>query len=185
MSLIDFFGVYFSDLISDPRIRFDSARQRWYLSCVSIEQTWANPPQGDFRLAVSTSSDPTQAFTLYAATTSGAFPDFPHLGFNEDKLVLTGNSYSLPIDSAQFLGTEFLVANLSDLMNSSITNPHTQFFGAPQGLDSIAPADSLSSTCSGGVCTLFMAAVPDASLPPLQTSYGSGRFKVCRAWGAA
>jgi hypothetical protein len=164
--LIDFFGVYYSDVVSDPRIRFDSVQQRWYLSCVSIEQTFANPPQGDFRLAVSTSSDPTQAFNLYAATTTGAFPDFPHLGFNEDKLVLTGNSYSLPIESAQFLGTEFLVANLSDLLNSSITSPHTQFFGAPQGLDSISPADSLSSSCSGGVCRLFMAAVPDASLPP-------------------
>lgn len=163
--LVSFFGAYFSDVISDPRIRFDPVEQRWYLSCVTIEETLANPPQGDFRLAISPGSDPTQTFALYAATTLNSFPDFPHLGFNEDKLVLTGNSYSLPTTSASFIGTEFLVANKSDLLNSSISSPRTQFFNPPQGLDSISPADSLSPTCSGGVCTLFMAAVPDASLP--------------------
>jgi hypothetical protein len=165
--LIDFFGALFSDLISDPRIRFDPVAQRWYISCVTVEQTFVNPPQGDFRLAISPGSDPTQTFALYAATTINTFPDFPHLGFNDDKIVLTGNSYSLPVSStSQFQGTEFLVGNKSDLLNSSITNPRTQFFAAPQGLDSIEPSDSLSSTCSGGVCTLYMAAVPDASLPP-------------------
>ena len=164
--LIDFFGVYFSDIVTDPRIRFDPASQRWYLSCSTDEETFANPPQGDFRLAISTSSDPTQAFTLYAATTSGLFPDFPHLGFNEDKLVITGNAYTLPIASAQFVGTEFLVASLSDLLNPAVTSPHTQFFPAPQGLDTIQPADTLSPTCSSGVCTLYMASVPDADLPP-------------------
>ncbi|HYL37987.1 MAG TPA: Ig-like domain-containing protein [Bryobacteraceae bacterium] len=167
IDLFSLFGALFSDLISDPRIRFDPVAQRWYISCVTVEQTFVNPPQGDFRLAVSPGSDPTQSFALYAATTINTFPDFPHLGFNEDKLVLTGNSYSLPVSStSQFQGTEFLVARKSDLLNSSITSPKTQFFAAPQGLDSISPADSLSPTCSGGVCPLYMAAVPDASLPP-------------------
>jgi len=104
--LISFFGLFFSDVVSDPRVRFDPVQQRWYISCVSIEETLANPPQGEFWLAVSPGSDPTQMFALYAVTTINSFPDFPHLGFNEDKLVLTGNSYSLPLSSAQFLGTD-------------------------------------------------------------------------------
>jgi hypothetical protein len=161
--LISFFGLIFSDLVSDPRIRFDPAQQRWYISCVSVEQTFFN--QGSFRLAVSKGADPTQGFTLYAASTTGAFPDYPHLGFNDDKLVLTGNSYGLPVSqTSPFIGTEFLVINKSDLMNPAITSPHTKFFAAPQGLDSIQPNVALSSTCGSPGCPLFMAAIPDASL---------------------
>ena len=160
--LISFFGVSSSDLISDPRIRFDTVQQRWYISCVTVEQTFGN--RGDFRLAVSTGPDPSPGFTLYALSTTGAFPDYPHLGFNDDKLVLTANSYGLPATpTSPFIGTEFVVVNKSDLMNRA-TNPHDAFFAAPQGLDTIQPSVALSSTCHGNNCPMFMAAIPDASI---------------------
>jgi hypothetical protein len=157
-----FFGVGFlttlTDVVSDPRVIYDAASGRWFVSCVTLE-TLLN--QADWRLAVSKTSDPTGAYTLYGGSFSGSFPDFPSLGLSDDKVVLTGNSYT--ISTEQFLGSEFLVENKADLV-AGLSTPHGAFFGPPQAVDSIQAAQPLSPTS-----TLFLAAVPsDGATSKLQ-----------------
>ncbi len=148
-----FFGVSFSttltDVVSDPRIRYDAASGRWFASVVTLESLFG---VGDWRLAVSQTSDPTGKYTLYAASFFDSFPDFPSLGLNDDKLALTGNSFT--ISTSLFLGSEFLVLKKADLI-AGASSPAQQFFAAPQAVDTIQVAESLSSTS-----TLYMAAVP-------------------------
>jgi len=109
----------------------------------------------------STGSDPTGTYKLYASSFSGQFPDFPSLGVNADKLALTGNAFTF---AEAPLGSEFLVVNKADLLAGS-SSPRTTFFGAPQDVDTIQVATSLSSTS-----TLYLAAVPaDGGSAALQT----------------
>jgi hypothetical protein len=147
-----FFGVGFfttlTDVVSDPRVRYDAPSGRWFVSVVTLESLFG---VGDWRLAVSQTSDPTGKYTLYAASFNDSYPDFPSLGFNDDKLVLTGNAFT--ISTQEFLGSEFLVLKKSDLI-AGAKAPAKQFFAPAQAVDSIQVAESLSSTP-----TLYMAAV--------------------------
>jgi len=136
--------------LSDPKIRFDAASQRWFIAVISYNTSFT---AGAWRLAVSTSPDPTSTFLRYTAATSKSAPDFPALGINDDKVVLTANAFR----GNSFLGTEFLVIKKADLVSGS--SAASSYFPPPQGLFTIQPAQSLSSTCSGSVCTLYMAAV--------------------------
>jgi hypothetical protein len=147
-----FFGVGFfttlTDVVSDPRVRYDAASGRWFVSVVTLESLFG---VGDWRLAVSQTNDPTGKYTLYAASFTDSYPDFPSLGFNDDKLALTGNAFT--ISTQEFLGSEFLVLRKSDLI-AGASPPAQEFFAPPQAVDSIQVAESLSSTS-----TLYMAAV--------------------------
>jgi hypothetical protein len=104
---------------------------------------------GGWRLAVSTTSDPTGTYFLYAINTIGSFPDFPKLGICDNKVVLTGDAFN----NNTFKGTEFVVANKAQIIagKSSVS---IKFFGPNQGMFAIEPAVSLSSTT-----TEFMVAV--------------------------
>ena len=148
-----FFGVGFfttlTDVVSDPRVIHDAASGRWFVSCVTLESLLNT---ADWRLAVSQTSDPTGPYKLYASTFSGTLPDFPSLGVSDDKLVLTGNAFTMTTE--QFLGSEYLVVNKADLL-AGLSAPHTAFFGPPQAVDTIQAAQSLSTTS-----TMYMAAVP-------------------------
>jgi hypothetical protein len=156
VDLGSFFGVGFfttlTDIVSDPRVVYDPASGRWFVSCVTLE-TLLNT--AEWRLAVSKTSDPTGAYTLYAASFTAEFPDFPSLGVSDDKVALTGDAFTMPPDaSAQFLGSEFLVASKADVVAGK-SAPADTYFGHPQAVDTIQAAVSLSSTS-----TLYLAAVP-------------------------
>jgi hypothetical protein len=152
-----FFGVA-DNFDSDPRIAYDAAAGRWYVSMISFDSptsTCVNAGQWD--LAVSESSDPTGAFVVYhfpttiAATglLAASFPDFDGLGFSDDKIVLSGNAFDCAGQS--YRGNEFVVFNKADVMSGSMT--HTSFFPPDQDPSTFAirPAKSRSSTS-----TLFM-----------------------------
>ncbi len=160
--LLTFLGVdFFTDVLSDPVVIYDHLSSRWFVTAVTIESLFN---QGDWRLAVSTTSNPMDPWILYIASLSGGFPDYPKLAVTADKLVLTGNIFT--IFSETFVGTAFLVANKADLMSGSVTPASSEYFPSPQGLFTIQPADSLSSTS-----TLYM------------VSRGSGRRQTfVRVW---
>lgn len=150
-TLNSFFNLPASALLSDPKIRFDPGSNRWFVVVISYNQSFTS---GAWRLAVSTSFDPTGTFVLYTFATSKFAEDFPAIGINEDKVVLTANAFR----ANSFLGTEFLVLNKADLLAGGAVR--YAFFPPPQGLFTIQPAHSLSSTCSSPTtCTSFMAAV--------------------------
>lgn len=142
-ALSTFFGTTAN--LSDPKIRFDPLSNRWFIAVISYNKSFT---AGAWRLAVSTTSDPTGTFVRYTVSTSKSAPDFPALGVSDDKVVLTANAFR----ANSFLGTEFLVINKTNLIAG--TNAASSYFAPPQGLFTIQPAHSLSSTT-----TLYMAAV--------------------------
>ncbi len=147
-SLNDFFLLPSSTFLTDPRIHFDRISERWFVSASTDEDT-----SGTWQLAVSMSDDPTAGFSIYTVTIIGAMPDFPSIGFNDDKVVLTGDAFACTTScDGGFLGTMFLVINKVELLLGGTV--HATFFPPDQGLFAIQPAHSLSSTT-----TLYMAAV--------------------------
>jgi hypothetical protein len=164
-SLNGFFNLTMGLFTSDPRIRYDALSGRWFISILSLDT--GNPltaHNGQFNLAVSTSSDPTQPFNVYTFATPGSLPDQPSLGFNDDKVVSSANSFSCSPNCgnqrAPFLGNEFVVWNKSELV-AGAANVDTDFFGPPADLTGlpIMPAKSRSSSA-----TLFMASAVGNSL---------------------
>ena len=162
-----------SDSVSDPRVLFDSADARWMISTV----TFAPISDAGWNLLVSATDDPTGGWYCLHIPTSGIknpdgstgnFPDFPKLGFNSNKIVLTGDAFSTIqrrfTTSYKFQGTEFVVINKSELINGAV-NVDVTPFNPPQGDFAIEPAQQLTPT---GVTTsdpdvLYMASVNSAA----------------------
>jgi hypothetical protein len=77
--------------VSDPRVVFDSDSGRWFASVVDVARATV-------QLAVSQTSDPTGAWTVYSHAT-GSCPDQPSLGVGRDLVVVGYTAYSLPCRS--------------------------------------------------------------------------------------
>lgn len=166
-SLNTFFDIGSDLFSSDPRIEYDTLAQRWYVSLLSLDNTdITNSQNGFWNLAVSINSNPLDGFNLYSVETPGDFPDQPPLGFNDDKIVTGGNSFSCDPDceDGDYEGNEFLVWNKSELLAAPLSPTvnaeaiDTDFYppgpaGAFQDSSDfpIIPAKSRSSTT-----TLFM-----------------------------
>jgi len=152
-----------TDAVSDPRVLFDTASGRWFISTTTFS------PIGDasWNLLFSPGSDPTAASwnCLIIPTsgirnpdgTTGNFADFPKTGMNGDKIVMTGDAFSPSGSSYKFEGTQFVVINKSELLSLSATL-HVALFPPNQGDFAIEPAQQLDSTNE----ILYMAAVNSA-----------------------
>ena len=117
---------------SDPRIEYDTISGRWFVSLLILDTTDITTAQdGSFNLAVSNDSNPLDGFNVYSIDTTGNdFPDQPSLGFNDDKVVTGGNSFSCSVSSIDpstpnshgpYEGNEFLVWNKSELLAGDAT----------------------------------------------------------------
>lgn len=96
--------------LSDPRILFDNAWQRWVLVTIPIPTSSSSQPQ--MLLAVTSSSNPTGTWRKYTiGFGGGAFPagtllDYPQIGMDSDALVITSNNFQLqPNSSYNYIGT--------------------------------------------------------------------------------
>jgi hypothetical protein len=158
-----------NDTISDPRVLYDATDGRWFISTMTFS------PIGDasWNLLISTGSDPTvTTWECLIIPTSkirnpdgsiGNFPDFPKIGMNSDKVVLTGDAFSPSVhgrsQSYKFQGTEFIVINKIDLLSwSPGLTVHTALFAPNMGDFAIEPAQQLGTSTT----TLYMAAVNSA-----------------------
>jgi hypothetical protein len=154
-----FFCDFLTAVISDPIVRYDSESQRWFSSVVTIEYIVQGAflvPEGQFRLAVSQTSDPNGVWTVYAATMSnGTFPDFPKLAISHDKVVQTGDAFT--VSTNRFKGTEFAVLSKADVV-AGVQTPGFEYFAPPQGLFALAAAEVLPSPAV--TTTIYLAAVP-------------------------
>lgn len=128
----------FGPFVTDPSCVFDAATGHWFLIVLTLETVPAN---GDFTgknhldLAVSNTSDPTGAWTVYripvqddgtdgtpnhhcssGGTTSNAcLGDYPHIGSDANGIYLTTNEYS-------FFGPEFHGAQIYALSKAQLVS---------------------------------------------------------------
>jgi hypothetical protein len=145
-SLSSFFNT--TAQLSDPRVIYDSNSGRWFVQIITLN---SSQNAGNWMLAVSATSDPTGTFSVYSFPSPNGFPDFPKMGVNTDKVIISGDSFS----GNTFLGTEFVVINKSEVMSGGTA--HYQVFGPNQGAFAIEPAQHMSPLNSNG--DLFMAGV--------------------------
>ena len=122
-----------SDSISDPKVLFDSSSGRWFTSIVDASLN-------DVIVGVSSTSDPTGTWTLYALSAGGNLPDQPIIGVSNDKFVASANDFF----SHSFAGSQYWVLNKSEMLTGSAASFATS--GANGGFFSIHPVQSLSST---------------------------------------
>jgi hypothetical protein len=160
------------DSLSDPRVVFDSASGRWFISLI----TFSPISDAGWDLLLSPGSDPVAAnwACLHIATggiknpdgSVGNFPDFPKIGMNQNKVVLTGDAFSALRRGYKFQGTEFVVINKSDLLLPPGSPVNVALFVPPQGDFAIEPAQQLaatSTTTTSNPDNLYMASVNSAA----------------------
>src|SRR4051812_4831929 len=77
--------------LSDPRILYDPASQRWFATMITTDQSTNNK----ILFARSNSSDPTQGFKAVSyTTTNGRFADFPTLGIDANGVYVSTNNFN-------------------------------------------------------------------------------------------
>ncbi len=105
---------YTAQLLFDPRVIYDSYRDRWIMSAI------ANPESSavqKFFFAVSQTADPLGAYYIYQVNVSngfGGFWDFPQLGQDRQAIIFTANFYNAAnvyIDTRMFTVAKSLVYN--------------------------------------------------------------------------
>ncbi len=138
--LNSFFGVPSGYRFSDPRVVFDAASARWFISGFSLD----NGSDSQTYLAVSATSDPTGSWTTYriAVNTSGVIYDQPKLGVSDDKVAISWADYSN--GGTVFTGEETWILQKSDLVAGGTV--HVGAFSPDPSRFGIVPAMSLSST---------------------------------------
>src|SRR6267143_3461236 len=109
-SLNNFFAT--SGSLSDPQVSYDASSGRWFASIIDITTS-------QVLVAVSTSSDPTGTFNLYAISDGTNLPDQPVTGTNDDKYVISVNDFNSR--GTSFLGVHYWVLNKSQLVAGATT----------------------------------------------------------------
>lgn len=136
-----FFPVPSGYSFTDPRVVYDAASQRWFVSGLAFNS--ANDSQ--VYVMVSQSSDPTGSWTPYTieSNTNGTIYDQPKLGISDDKVVVSWNDYGG--SNLAFTGSEIWVLQKSDMLSQANTVAEVSFRGMKNRFD-IVPAISLSTT---------------------------------------
>jgi hypothetical protein len=134
-----FFNVANGFSFSDPRVAYDSAAGRWFISGIAFDSAYDSVVY----LAVSGSADPTASYYVYVVSSRQAvIQDQPKLGFDSAVVVLSWADYSGPA----FVGEETSVLQKSDLLSGANTSSTT--FGPDTGKFGIVPAQTSATTSS-------------------------------------
>src|SRR5690349_8915098 len=151
-----FFNVPAGYTFSDPRIFYDAASARWFLSGMSFNKLGA----GETYLAVSATGDPAAIWNKYVlASAQNLLFDQPMIGASADKLVISWNDFSgaQSPGTTTFVGEETWVLQKSDLMSG--TSAARAIFGPDMTRFRVVPAISTSATAtewlaySGAACS--------------------------------
>src|SRR5205823_1036320 len=87
--------------LSDPRILYDPASQRWFAVMITIDQSTNNK----LLFARSNTSDPTQGFKAVSyTTTNNKFADFPTLGIDANGVYVGTNNFNARGNMLRSLG---------------------------------------------------------------------------------
>ncbi len=138
ISLYDFFSVAQSDFLSDPRIFFDSASNRWFASILDVSAD-------SVKVAVSETADPTKNWNIYDISFGTNCPDQPAIAANDDKFVVSANDFANCLTNPTPVGAQYFVIDKAQLIQGN-PNPSMKSFGPDATEFSIMPAISLDST---------------------------------------
>src|SRR5262249_27637671 len=87
--------------LSDPRILYDPASQRWFASMITTGQNIKN----NILIARSNTSDPTQGFKAMSfTTTNNRFADYPTLGLDANGIYIGTNNFTSATGSFSGVG---------------------------------------------------------------------------------
>ncbi len=140
-----FFSVPAAFFFSDPKVVYDIAQGRWYLSGLSFDG--ANDSY--LYLAVSTSSDPSATWNTYKVldqSTTHVLCDQPHLGFSDDKIAIATDEFAVINGQDTFVNDVWIVLDKNALLTgSSSVAEYAHTFGDTNHF-SIQPVYSTSST---------------------------------------
>ncbi|MBI1369370.1 MAG: hypothetical protein GC162_12045 [Planctomycetes bacterium] len=131
--------------VSDPRIIYDAASQRWF----AIQVTTSNTGN-QVLVAVSKDSNPLNGFKATNYTGAVGFADYPVLGVNADGITLSSNNFTS--SSGSFTGTTLTSIPKADLLWSGAGTP------------SVANRTSFNSTTAAQGFTLQGASSVDPSI---------------------
>lgn len=117
--------------VSDPRVIFDPATQRWFASQVDANATASDPTlyANDFLFAVSSTPDPRgawQAFSFRADPDHGYFADFPTLGLDSNAVYLAGDYF---YGASNAVGPGLVSIPKADLVGATPTVANRTWFG--------------------------------------------------------
>lgn len=134
-----FFSVPTGYSFTDPRVAYNPAAGRWFLSGLSFDSF--NDSQ--VYIAVSETGDPTGSWYVYTLSAQAAVvQDQPKLGFDSSVVVLSWADYSgTPLT---FSGQETWVLNESELLSGSTVDYF--YFGPDASRFDVVPAISLTSS---------------------------------------
>jgi hypothetical protein len=145
--------------ISDPRVIYDPASQRWFASQVDFNGIATDPTlqANNFLLAVSDTSDPTgtwHGFRFRADPTTGKFADFPTLGVDSNAVYIAGDFYH---GETNAVGSGLVSIPKADLLSAMPTVANRHWFGvmdyATRG-DVLQPAICFDGSANGSVLSI-------------------------------
>jgi hypothetical protein len=165
-----FFSVPLGYTFSDPRIFYDAASSRWFLSGMSFNTVGA----GETYLAVSATADPAAGWNKYVLESAqDLLLDQPMIGASADKLVISWNDFSGGLSAnPTFVGEETWVLEKSDLLAGAagakaIFGPDATRFRIVPAVSSststatewLAYSEAACSHCSAGTGAIGVVAV--------------------------
>jgi hypothetical protein len=127
------------DTLTDPRVIFDAASNRWFASL-------SDEDAQNVLLAVSSGPDPTAPWTVHTFSATGC-ADQPRLGVADGVIVLGADVFRSCDDRAPLLGSELWVINKQQLVSGASTVADWTYGPRPD-YSSFAPVQSLSPTAT-------------------------------------
>lgn len=186
VTLNAFFGE--ANFLFDPRVVYDPIWNRWIIVATRRASSAADPVK-KFRLAVSTTSNPTGSFFNYTVNFGGGviqngdFWDYPQLGIDQDAVFITGNIFGsvsfrttamLPVAKARlYNGLGFsapLFTGLATTLAPPIVqdqNANAYFVAANNGAQlHLYRGTNLSNPANATLVLQALVAVPAYTAPP-------------------
>ena len=137
-----FFHVPAGFFFTDPKVVYDIAKGRWYLTGAAFDSS----NDGYVLLAVSTSSDPSASWNLYVVLdqhNTQVFCDQPHLGFSDDKVAIACDQFNA---QGFFMNDIWVVVDKNALLSASNSVTEYTHSFTDNNHFSIQPVYSMTST---------------------------------------
>jgi hypothetical protein len=118
------------DAVTDPRVIYDSASQRWFASMVDFNANAQDPTvfANNFLFAVSATSNALgtwHGFRFLADQDNGYFADFPTMGLDSNAVYISGDMFSSSVE----LAASLVSIPKSDLLGATPTVANRTFHG--------------------------------------------------------